>query len=106
MSPINIDAYLPTDTYRAMLDQIIAAPADPGLCLRTRLTEILGAAGVWPDYCRPVAAPPPRRNPRAQAASRTTDLHSDQPREHQGSLSDATRRSDRHPAGFAPGVHR
>lgn len=51
MTPINIPAYVPTDAYRAMLDQIIAAPAEPGPCLRTRLVEILGAAGVWPISC-------------------------------------------------------
>lgn len=51
MSPINIPAYLATDAYRTMLDEIIAAPADPGLCLRSRLVEILGNAGVWPISC-------------------------------------------------------
>lgn len=51
MSPINVQAYVPTDAYRAMLDQIIAAPADSGHDLRTRLVEILGAAGVWPISC-------------------------------------------------------
>lgn len=51
MSPINIPAYLRTDAYRTMLDEIIAAPSDPGLCLRTRLVEILGKAGVWPISC-------------------------------------------------------
>lgn len=51
MSPINIPAYVPTDSYRAMLDEIIAAPADPGHDLRTRLVEILGKAGVWPIAC-------------------------------------------------------
>lgn len=53
MSSISTPAYVPTEAYRAMIDEIIAAPADPGPCLRTRLVEILGAAGVWPDYCRP-----------------------------------------------------
>ena len=51
MTPINIPAYVPTDTYRVMLDEIMAAPANPGLCLRTRLVEILGDAGVWPISC-------------------------------------------------------
>lgn len=51
MSPINVQAYIPTDAYRAMLDQLMVAPAAPGHDLRTRLVEILGAAGVWPISC-------------------------------------------------------
>lgn len=51
MSPINHAAYLRTDAYRTMLDQIIGAYADHGDDLRTRLVEILGEAGVWPLKC-------------------------------------------------------
>jgi hypothetical protein len=33
-----------------MLDQIIAAPAEPGLC-HAHLVATLGKAGVWPISC-------------------------------------------------------
>lgn len=55
MSPISSASYLGTDTYRATIDRIIAAYADPGHDLRTTLVEILGDTGIWPDYCRPAS---------------------------------------------------
>lgn len=51
MSPINIQAYVPTAAYWSMVDRIIAAPSAPGLCLHSKLIEILGDAGVWPISC-------------------------------------------------------
>lgn len=50
---MNTAHYLDTDAYRSTLDRLTAALADPGHDLRTTLVEILGDAGIWPDYCRP-----------------------------------------------------
>lgn len=42
------DHYIATDAYHLMLDRIIAAPINPGLCLRSTLIEILSEAGISP----------------------------------------------------------
>lgn len=47
------DYYVATGAYHATLDRIIGAFADPGLCIRTDLIEILGDLGIWPASCRP-----------------------------------------------------
>lgn len=54
---MNAAHYLDTDAYRLMLARIIATLADPGHDLQTTLVEILGDAGIWPDYCRPEHRP-------------------------------------------------
>lgn len=48
MSRIQTNSYVADATYDAMLARIIAAPSNPGLCLRGTIIEILADAGVMP----------------------------------------------------------
>jgi hypothetical protein len=66
--------FIVTDAYRAMLDRIMGAVANPGHDLRTELTEIIGDAGIWPDYCRPADPahePKAHRAPQAESSALT-----------------------------------
>lgn len=49
---MNADQFISAEAYRLMLDKIVGALANPSFDLRTQLVEVLGDAGIWPDYCR------------------------------------------------------
>jgi len=48
MSRIQTNSYLADDIHALTIDRLMAAPANPGMCLRSTIFEILADAGVLP----------------------------------------------------------